>query len=102
MRQGRAMIFDELTEVADPEPHDAALNMAIDEVLLRHATAPLVRVYRWAHPAVSFGCFGKFAVEAAERLNSAAGGGRRPAPADWSEWLAPLTNAAILRHREWT
>ena len=51
------MLFDELTEVIDPEPHGAAMNMAIDEVLLRGATEPLLRVYRWACPAISFGCF---------------------------------------------
>ncbi len=50
-----------LTEIVDPEPHGAALNMAIDEVLLREARGPLLRVYRWARPAVSFGYFGKFA-----------------------------------------
>jgi lipoate-protein ligase A len=55
------MLFDELTEVLDPEPHAAALNMAIDEVLLTHATGPLLRIYRWAHRAVSFGYFGKIA-----------------------------------------
>jgi lipoate-protein ligase A len=55
------MIFDELTEVLDPEPHSAALNMAIDEILLREATGPILRVYRWVRPAVSFGYFGKFA-----------------------------------------
>jgi lipoate-protein ligase A len=55
------MLFDELTEVLDPEPHAAALNMAIDEVLLARATGPTLRVYRWAQPAVSFGYFGKLA-----------------------------------------
>ena len=54
------MLFSELTEVLDPEPHPAALNMAIDEVLLRHAAAPILRVYRWAQPAVSFGYFLKY------------------------------------------
>ena len=53
------MLFDELTEVLDPEPHDAALNMALDEVLLGRAVGPALRVYRWARPAVSFGYFGK-------------------------------------------
>ena len=34
------------------------MNMAIDEVLLRGiSTAPLLRVYRWTDPAVSFGYF---------------------------------------------
>ena len=55
------MLFKELTEVLDPEPHPATLNMAIDEVLLRTAGGPLLRVYRWARPAVSFGYFGKHA-----------------------------------------
>ena len=59
------MLFDELTEVLDPEPHAAALNMAIDEVLLRTARGPLLRVYRWARPAVSFGYFGRHAEVAA-------------------------------------
>ncbi len=55
------MLFEELLALSDPEPHGAALNMAIDEVLLRTATTPLLRVYRWARPAVSFGYFGKYA-----------------------------------------
>ena len=49
----------------DDEPHDAALNMAIDETLLRTATQPTLRIYRWARPALSFGYFGKWS-EAAE------------------------------------
>ena len=53
------MLFEKLTEVLDPEPHGAALNMAIDEVLLRSAVEPLLRVYRWTKPAISFGYFTK-------------------------------------------
>ena len=49
-----------MIEVLDPEPHDAALNMAIDEALLHTATAPTLRIYRWVRPAVSFGYFGKW------------------------------------------
>jgi lipoyl(octanoyl) transferase len=55
------MIFEELAEVLDPEPHGAALNMAIDESLLRTVRGPLLRIYRWSRPAVSFGYFGKIA-----------------------------------------
>ncbi|MCE9610298.1 MAG: hypothetical protein K8R23_08910 [Chthoniobacter sp.] len=60
------MLFEKLSEVLDPEPHHASLNMAVDEVLFATATEPTLRVYRWARPAVSFGYFGKVAdVEAA-------------------------------------
>jgi lipoate-protein ligase A len=48
----------------------AALNMAIDEVLLETAVIPSIRFYKWDHPALSFGYFGKFtdvAVHATER-----------------------------------
>lgn len=63
-----AMIFEKILEVLDPEPHPAALNMAIDEVLLRRATGPLIRVYRWARSAVSLGYFDRFgALDAAHR-----------------------------------
>lgn len=53
------MLFSELREVLDPEPHAAPLNMAIDEVLLQQADRPTLRVYRWREPAVSFGYFGR-------------------------------------------
>jgi lipoate-protein ligase A len=39
----------------------AAINMAIDEALLEHATVPSIRFYGWHPPALSFGYFGKFA-----------------------------------------
>jgi hypothetical protein len=55
------VLFDHLLEVHDPEPHAAALNMAIDEALLRAAREPILRIYRWEQPAVSFGYFGKWA-----------------------------------------
>jgi lipoate-protein ligase A len=37
------------------------MNMAIDEALLETAVLPSIRFYRWDHPALSFGYFGKFA-----------------------------------------
>lgn len=55
------MLFADLLEIHDPEPHAAALNMAIDEMLLRQTTRPTLRIYRWVEPAVSFGYFGKIA-----------------------------------------
>lgn len=35
--------------------------MAVDEALFEFATAPSLRFYRWARPAISFGYFGLFA-----------------------------------------
>jgi len=55
------VLFADLLEIHDPEPHAVDLNMAIDEVLLRQNTRPTLRIYRWVEPAVSFGYFGKFA-----------------------------------------
>jgi lipoate-protein ligase A len=55
------VIFEELLLVLDPEPHGGSYNMAMDEVLLRTAVQPLLRVYGWSAPAVSFGYFGRFA-----------------------------------------
>jgi lipoate-protein ligase A len=56
------VLFPELVEVLDPEPHAAALNMAIDEILLRQMERrPILRIYRWEEPAVSFGYFDRIA-----------------------------------------
>jgi lipoate-protein ligase A len=54
------MLFEEIVEIIDPEPHAAALNMAIDEALLHGASSPILRVYRWIRPSLSFGYFGRF------------------------------------------
>src|ERR1051326_665149 len=44
----------------DFDSRSAAMNMAVDEALFEIADAPTLRFYRWDHPAVSFGYFGKF------------------------------------------
>lgn len=54
-------IFAALEVYHDGVPRTAAMNMAIDEALLEHAMVPSLRLYRWDHPALSFGYFGKFA-----------------------------------------
>src|SRR5437667_7641189 len=54
-------LFSSLHVYHDNSAHSAALNMAIDEALLEHATAPSIRFYRWHSPALSFGYFGRFA-----------------------------------------
>lgn len=59
------MLFERIIEIRDETPRSAPLNMALDEVLLGEVREPLLRIYRWAQPAVSFGYFGKFAPVAA-------------------------------------
>ena len=54
-------IFRSLDVYHDESSRSAAMNMAIDEALLEQATSPSIRFYRWDHPALSFGYFGKFA-----------------------------------------
>src|SRR5882672_1883694 len=54
-------IFASLSVYHDIASRSAALNMAIDEALFEIATTPSIRFYRWDHPALSFGYFGKFA-----------------------------------------
>lgn len=54
-------LFTALDVYHDDTLHSAAMNMAIDEALLEHATAPSIRFYRWHSPALSFGYFGRFA-----------------------------------------
>jgi len=53
-------IFAKLDVYHDNMPRSAAINMAIDEALLEHASVPSIRFYRWDQPALSFGYFGKF------------------------------------------
>jgi len=60
------VLFSEIVEIIDPDPHPGPLNMAIDEVLLREAEQPALRFYRWCEPTVSFGYFGTFS--AAEEI----------------------------------
>ena len=54
-------MFATLEIYNDIDSRTAALNMAIDEALLEGATQPTIRFYRWNHPALSFGYFGRYA-----------------------------------------
>ncbi|MGI8820777.1 MAG: lipoate--protein ligase family protein [Chthoniobacterales bacterium] len=58
--QTRPIELRQLHLLEDCEPHSAALNMAIDEVLLGMITTPTLRIYRWRKPSLSFGYFGRF------------------------------------------
>jgi lipoate-protein ligase A len=53
-------VFDALEVYEDRTPRSAAMNMAIDEALLELSAEPTLRIYRWDHPALSFGYFGRF------------------------------------------
>jgi lipoate-protein ligase A len=55
------VLFEQIIEIIDPEPHGGALNMALDEALLQCAVQPTLRIYRWREPSVSLGYFGTFA-----------------------------------------
>jgi len=57
----KQMLFEQILEIHDPEPHDAPLNMAIDEALLQRAQLPTLRVYGWKEPALSLGYFSRYA-----------------------------------------
>jgi lipoate-protein ligase A len=59
------VLFERIIEIRDETPRSAPLNMALDEVLLDECREPLLRIYRWERPAVSFGYFGKYAPVAA-------------------------------------
>jgi lipoate-protein ligase A len=52
-------LFSSLVVYRDSVPHSAAINMAIDEALLEHASVASIRFYKWRSPALSFGYFGK-------------------------------------------
>jgi lipoyl(octanoyl) transferase len=53
-------VLSSLTVYEDNVPRSAPLNMALDEVLWQTATTPSLRFYRWDHPALSFGYFGRY------------------------------------------
>ena len=96
------VIFDELWQVHDPEPHEGAWNMAMDEALLRHATRPLLRIYRWSRPAVSFGYFGKWedaarACPGRELVRRWRGGGIVPHGEDLTYTLVVPRGEALLQ-----
>jgi lipoyl(octanoyl) transferase len=93
------MLFGSLDVYRDIDSRAAALNMAIDEALLETATAPTIRFYRWDHPALSFGYFGKFdqvANEPRDIVRRWTGGGIVFHGADLTYALiVPATNAAF-------
>jgi lipoate-protein ligase A len=59
--EGSARLFVSLDVYYDVDSRSAAMNMAVDEALLENARLPTIRFYRWDHPALSFGYFGRYA-----------------------------------------
>lgn len=51
------MLFDTLLLLNDLPPREAALQMAIDQILLAKAAQPILRIYNWAAPCVTMGYF---------------------------------------------
>ena len=77
-----------LNQLRDPAS-GAAVNMAIDEVLLMHAERPILRVYGWAQSAVTYGYFERWQPVAAaypgrEWVRRWTGGGIVPHGEDWT------------------
>ena len=89
----------ELLVELDGPAHGAAVNMAVDEVLLMHARQPILRVYAWALPAVTFGYFERWEPIAAaypgrEQVRRWTGGGIVPHGEDWTySLIVPRTDA---------
>ena len=79
--------------------HGAAVNMAIDEVLLLSAPVPILRVYGWAGPAVTYGYFERWEPVAAafpgrEWVRRWTGGGIVPHGEDWTySLIVPRSDA---------
>ena len=51
---------DALDVIDDRALRPPPMHMAVDESLLRNATRPVLRFYRWRAPAASFGYFSRF------------------------------------------
>jgi len=98
-----AVLFEQILEIQDPEPHDAPLNMAIDEALLQRATQPTLRIYGWRERALSLGYFSRHA-EAEETaagrtmVRRWTGGGLVEHGDDITYTLIVPTGSHLLRH----
>jgi len=83
-------VLDRLMLWNDHEPRDGPTNMAIDEWLWRHATVPVLRVYRWSGAWISIGYFTKAAMVPCGRefVRRPTGGGLVDHRADWTYTLS--------------
>jgi lipoate-protein ligase A len=98
-----AVLFEQIIEIRDPEPHSAALNMALDEALLQQATAPTLRVYGWRERALSLGYFSRYegarcAAAGREMVRRWTGGGLVEHGGDVTYTLIVPRTAEFFRH----
>ena len=78
--------------------------MALDEALLKQAQYPVLRIYRWSVPTISFGYFGKFseaqlAAAGRDMVRRWTGGGIVEHGADITYTLVVPRESVFLRHR---
>ena len=97
------VLFEQIIEVLDPEPHSGALNMALDEALLQRTVLPTLRIYGWRAPALSLGYFSRFAdaqraAAGREMVRRWTGGGLVEHGDDVTYTLIVPRGAAFLRH----
>lgn len=77
--------------------------MALDEILLKQAQCPVLRIYRWSAPTISFGYFGKFsdaqpAAAGRDIVRRWTGGGIVEHGADITYTLVVPRESVFLRH----
>ena len=101
--QDGGVILTHLELLVESGPAEgAAVNMAVDEVLLTRATRPILRVYGWARPAVTFGYFERWepvarAFPGREWVRRWTGGGIVPHGEDWTYSLIVPRGEAFAR-----
>jgi len=84
------VLFKNLQLLVESAPfHRAAVNMAVDEVLLLRAEQPILRIYGWELPAVTYGYFERWepviaANPGREAVRRWTGGGIVPHGEDWT------------------
>ncbi|BDS06662.1 hypothetical protein NT6N_17020 [Oceaniferula spumae] len=89
--QGLQPVLEELGLWLDQMPRTGAENMAVDQLLMEHCgDLPILRVYQWSEPTVSFG------------YSNALADARKTFPCDESEELAYIrrwTGGGVVDHR---
>lgn len=97
-------LFSRLRIFVDPEPRVGADQMALDEALLEGAESPVLRVYAWDGPAVSFG-YSQSAAQVRRQCPGASlvrrwtGGGVVEHGADWTFALVVPAGDPVARLR---